>query len=78
MLAERAPTAWLASQTIQRAASTVASSSLNVAVQVVDTARPKAVLVQHDEAFALDPCDAIEGGEEFLDGAGNLGHVYIS
>ena len=33
MLAERAPMAWLASQTIQRAASTVASSSLKVAVQ---------------------------------------------
>ncbi len=33
MLAERAPSAWLASQTIQRAASTVAASSENVWVQ---------------------------------------------
>ncbi len=47
MLAEGEPSSWEASQTIQRAASTVASSSLNVAVQTTSRMPPsrKAALV---------------------------------
>ncbi len=45
--------------------------------QVVDAARPEACLVGDDESLSLDPRDAVEGGEELFDGAGNLWHAFV-
>ena len=66
MLADGLPSCWEASQTIQRAASIVASSSLNVAVQT--TSRMPRVaergLVVDDERVALDVDDAGQEREQ--------------
>ena len=74
MLADRAPSAWLASQTIQRAASAVGSSFVNAAVQARSAAASAAEpgLVVDDEPAVRDVGDAAQAGEEV---GGRLGDV---
>ena len=80
MLAERAPSAWLASQTSHCAASAVGSSVVNAAVQA-RSPRPcdaERGLVVDDEAVAVDVGDAREMGEQVGGRRGDVGHRGVS
>ena len=79
MLAERAPSAWLASQMIQRAASAVGSSLVNAAVQARSAAAvaAEAGLVVDDEAAVGDVGGARQLGEEVGGRLGDVRHAAV-
>ena len=76
MLADRAPSSWLASQTSHCAAAVVASSSLNAAVQARSRMRAVAEcgLVIDDQPLAVEVGAAGEGGQQVGGRGRDVGH----
>ena len=76
MLAERAPSSWLASQTSHCAAAVVASSSLNAAVQARSriAGGTECGLVIDDQPLAVEVRAAGEGGQQVCGRGRDVGH----